>query len=152
MSELTDDPSDPRLTHGSDDKPAQQADAYLVLSKAQRSKGFVRPYRETYKHVGDLPTHPLRVLTADEHERYDKYGYVAFEGYERIDSSVTGRFWTQQQLDAKGCGTITRMSSALAVTYARSPAFYGSSYCVGCSMHRPVAEFVWDLDGERVGS
>ena len=27
------------------------------------------------------------------------------------------------------------------------PFFYGATYCVGCQMHRPLAEFNWD-DGE----
>jgi hypothetical protein len=35
------------------------------------------------------------------------------------------------------------------------PGFYGSTYCCGCSMHRPVGadgEFVWDGTDERVGT
>lgn len=51
MADLTSDPSDPRLTRGVDDVPAPQADAYLVLSEAERAKGFVRPVRKSYKHV-----------------------------------------------------------------------------------------------------
>lgn len=50
------------------------------------------------------------------------------------------------------CGTVTTMGTALAETYARDPSFYGGTYCVGCSMHRPVGEFVWDPDGQVVGS
>lgn len=50
MAELTSDPSDPRLTHGADSGPVPQADAYLVLSEAERAKGFVRPVRRTYVH------------------------------------------------------------------------------------------------------
>lgn len=41
---------------------------------------------------------------------------------------------------------------ALCETYAREPKFYGATYCVGCSMHLPVAEFVWSEDGQVVGS
>lgn len=51
MAELTDDPCDPRLTHGADDKPSPQADAYLVLSAQERAKGFIRPVRRTYVHA-----------------------------------------------------------------------------------------------------
>jgi hypothetical protein len=51
-----------------------------------------------------------------------------------------------------GCGALTTMGLALCETYARDPAFYGSTYCVGCQMHRPVAEFRWDEDGQVVGS
>jgi hypothetical protein len=46
----TEDPQDPRLTHGVDEVPVPQADAYLVLSEEERSKGFVRPVRRTYIH------------------------------------------------------------------------------------------------------
>jgi hypothetical protein len=47
---------------------------------------------------------------------------------------------------------VTSMSDALSATYARDPNFYGSTYCVACRMHKPVGEFVWDKDGEVVGS
>ena len=50
------------------------------------------------------------------------------------------------------CGTSTRMGEALCETYARQPTFYGATFCVGCQMHRPVVEFVWDADGQPVGS
>lgn len=50
MSDVTTNPADPRLTHGSDENAVKQADAYLVLSEDERAKGFVRPYRESYKH------------------------------------------------------------------------------------------------------
>ena len=46
----TSDPNDPRLTHGADDAPVTQADAYLVLSEADRAQGFVRPVRRSYVH------------------------------------------------------------------------------------------------------
>lgn len=48
---LTDDPCDPRLTHGSDDEPTPQAEVYLVLSEKERAKGFVRPVRRSYAHL-----------------------------------------------------------------------------------------------------
>lgn len=50
------------------------------------------------------------------------------------------------------CGVETRMGLALCETYARDPKFYGSTYCVGCSMHLPVSEFNWSEDNEVVGS
>ena len=105
---LTDDPNDPRLTHGSDDAnaPAQpQAEVYLVLSEADRALGFVRPVRRSYVH--------------------------------------------------EMCGAVTTMGLALAETYARQPAFYGSTYCASCGKHRPVGpdgEFVWDGTQEKVGT
>jgi hypothetical protein len=101
MTGTTEDPNDPRLTHGSDAEPAPQAPVYLVLSDEERAKGFVRPYREAYKHL---------------------------------------------------CGTVTYMGRSIAETYARDPGFYGSTYCVGCAMHRPVSEFVWNGTDEKVGT
>jgi hypothetical protein len=47
----TSDPSDPRLTHGPDTTPRPQAETYLVLSKAERAAGFVRPLRMGYLHL-----------------------------------------------------------------------------------------------------
>ena len=44
------------------------------------------------------------------------------------------------------------MGLALSETYARNPKFYGATYCVQCSMHKPVAEFTWEPDGSVVGS
>lgn len=48
---VTDDRSDPRLTHGTDDAPVPQAPVYLVLSDEERAKGFVRPLRTSYVHT-----------------------------------------------------------------------------------------------------
>ena len=44
------------------------------------------------------------------------------------------------------CGTITTMSADIAATYAARPDFYGSTYCTGCRMHKPVGEFYWVED------
>lgn len=52
----------------------------------------------------------------------------------------------------KGCGALTTMGLKLCETYARDPKFYGSTYCTGCSMHKPVWEFVWSEDGQELGS
>lgn len=52
----------------------------------------------------------------------------------------------------KTCGVLTKMGNALAETYARDPKFYGATYCVGCKMHKPVSEFLWDGSKEEVGS
>lgn len=51
MSGVTNDPTDPRLGHGVDAEPIPQHDVYLVLSDAERAKGFVRPYRDAYRHL-----------------------------------------------------------------------------------------------------
>lgn len=153
---LTTDRNDPRLTHGVDTERVPQAEAYLVLSEDERAKGFVRPYCDHYKHVGAAgPRFELRDLTDDEHERYDEYGYVKYEEYppevrDQPGFTAVGKFWKQEQLDnvGTGCRVVTRMGAALSETYARDPSFYGATYCVSCSKHLPVGEFVWcDDDG-----
>lgn len=154
---LTTDPTDPRLGHGVDEKPVAQNAVYLVLSEEERAKGFVRPVRCSYVHVGPAgPQHPLRDLTPGERLRYGD-DWAKFEDYPQPEGSehaVLGRGWTQAQLDAvgKGCGTVTTMGRALAETYARDPSFYGATYCCGCSRHLRVDEFVWDGTDQRVGS
>jgi hypothetical protein len=50
------------------------------------------------------------------------------------------------------CGTTTRMGKALAETYACDPNYYGSTFCMDCGAHFPVAEFVWEGSVEKVGS
>lgn len=144
---FTTDPKDPRLTHGADDKPTPQAPVYVVLSDEERKKGYVRPVRRHYRHVGERPKFPLRELTADEQVRFDGLGYLKFEAY----PTGGGRYWTAAQL-APGCDTVTTMAMAFAETYARDPKFYGSTYCCHCQKHRPVAEFVWEGTDEVVGS
>jgi hypothetical protein len=146
---LTTDPQDPRLGHGSDTEPGQQNAVYLVLPEAERRKGFSRPLYRAYIHHGAQgPRYPVRDLTDEERERYAGYGYVKHEAYPLDDHPVTGRFWTQAQLDnaGKGCGTVTTMGLALCETYRASPAFYSATWCCGCRMHKPVGkdgEFTW---------
>jgi len=50
VSGTTDNPNDPRLSHGPDQEPRPQAEVYLVLSDEERAKGFVRPVQRTYIH------------------------------------------------------------------------------------------------------
>jgi hypothetical protein len=101
---------------------AGQHSSYIVLCEEERRKGFVRPYRDSYRHVGrrDVIVNDSRV--------------------EDIESRVGG------------CGTVTTMGRALSETYARDPKFYGATFCCGCNRHLPVGEFVWTADGEQVGS
>lgn len=151
---LTVDPDDPRLKVT---RPDGQQEAYLVLSEEERAKGFVRPLRYSYVHVGPpQPKFPLRGLTESEGLRFAAFEYVAYEEYPKDHpSGSVGRYWTQAQLTKKGCGTRTTMGQAIAETYARSPHYYGGTYCCGCSTHFPVGaygEFVWDGTEERVGT
>jgi len=52
MTSLTTDPNDPRLKRGRDTGPTPQHDVYLILSEDERAKGFIRPVRTAYKHMG----------------------------------------------------------------------------------------------------
>jgi hypothetical protein len=91
--------------HREIDPTTGQQRAYVVLTEAERAKGFVRPVRRTYIHLK--------------------------------------------------CGSATTMSQDIAETYARNPAFYSGTFCVGCRGHFPVGangEFVWDGTEEKVGT
>lgn len=48
---VTDDPNDPRLSHGVDTQPVEQSEVYLILSEHERAKGPVRPVRQSYRHA-----------------------------------------------------------------------------------------------------
>jgi hypothetical protein len=99
-----------------------QYEDYIVLCPDERAKGFIRPVRNKYVHVG-IDGHEVDPNNPAKHGR-------------------TGN----------ACGVETRMGNALSETYARDPKFYGATFCVGCSKHLPVGEFVWSQDGEVVGS
>lgn len=141
-------PTERRLPDG------QHAD-HWILSAEERAKGFVRPVRRSYVHVGIRPRYPLRELTAEEKERYGPEGYVGFEPYPESELPVTGRFWTERDMKS-GCGAVTTMGLAIAETYARDPGFYGSTFCAVCHRYFRVGEhgeFVWDDgSGQRVGT
>lgn len=130
-----------------------QQRGYVVLSEDERAKGFVRPVRRSYVHVGARPQHPVRDLTPDEQARYAEFGYAKYEQYPP-GAGIAGKFWTARQL-ASGCGTTTTMGQALAETYARQPDFYSGTFCCACGAHFPVGqhgEFVWEgTRDERVG-
>lgn len=143
LQRLTTDPTDLRLTHGTGTHPTPQAEAYLVLSQEEIDKGFVRPYRDSYRHVGPQPRYALRDLTDEEKLDPHRQNYAKFETYPGSDAPCTGRYWTQEQLDNKGCFGVTTMNSSISATYARNPKFYGGTYCTRCAKHLPVEEFVW---------
>lgn len=148
---LTTDPKDPRLKRGIDDKETGQHEAYLVLSPEELSKGFIRPVRKSYVHDGIQPKFPLRDLTQQEIEQHGN-NYIKYEAYPADSPNAIGRFWTKDQLDNKGCGSLTTMNQTIAETYAANPAFYGATYCMGCKKHLPVQEFTWDGTNLKVGS
>lgn len=65
----TTDPADPRLGRGVDETPRPQNEAYLVLSEAERAKGFLRPVRDTYKHVTCGATTTMGAAIAETYAR-----------------------------------------------------------------------------------
>ena len=114
-------------------------DAIFKKEKASRDpKGIVTD-----------PDDPRLTHGTDEAPRPQAEVYLVLSDEERAKGFVRPVRNAYRHLT---CGTITRMGQALAETYAREPSFYGGTYCVQCSMHRPVTEFVWDLDGSVVGS
>jgi hypothetical protein len=95
---------------------------YVVLSAEERAKGFVRPMRRTYTHLGRLTD-----VVGDN-------GHVA----------ITRRMG--------GCGSDTTMGLTIAETYARDPDFYSGTFCVSCRQHFPLDQFIWKGTDEQVGS
>src|SRR5690348_6926466 len=49
-----------------------QHESYWILCDEERAKGFIRPVRMSYKHVGLRPKYPIRELTPAEHKDYDQ--------------------------------------------------------------------------------
>ena len=72
---LTIDRDDPRLPHkhGPDTEPVPQQEVYLVLSDEERAKGFVRPYRDTYKHATCGKTTTMGRPIAETYARDPKF-------------------------------------------------------------------------------
>ena len=157
---LVTDPKDPRLGHGVNKEPVSQNEAYLVLSEEERAKGFIRPVRTSYVHIGkkiDLKNGKARKLTKKEKEEFKKYNYYGYIKYPKCESPLAGIYLTKEEYEHRGeyvggCGTITTMNQIIAETYARDPGFYGATYCISCSKHLPVEEFVWVGINEKVGS
>ena len=106
-------------------KPNGQQKGYVVLCDEERAKGFVRPVRESYIHVGRNP---------------EMLGVVLVKVGESNHPS------------GKACGHRTVIARSIAETYARDPYFYSGTFCVSCGQHYPLDEFVWEGTTEWVGS
>lgn len=157
---LTTDPSDPRLGRGTGGEGMNEV--YLVLSEEERAKGFVRPVRQSYVHVGRevcgriIPSEEWGEAEPPPGKKYVCSMEPMHEGECRIwapaDPEALKRLERTGMLG--GCGVVTRMGLALSETYAREPSFYGATYCCGCRTHLPVGadgEFVWDVNGAHAG-
>lgn len=101
----------------------QQQD-YIVLSKEEIEKGFVRPVRRKYIHAGINPT-------------FQEYQENHFEVIKPGEG---------------GCGVLTIISLSIAETYAAKPDFYEGTFCCGCNKHFPLEHFVWEGTNQIVGS
>lgn len=153
---LTTDPNDPTLGRGEGGKGMNAK--YLVLSEEERAKGFVRPVRRSYVHVGREVCG--RIIPSDEWgEAEPEPGkvYVCSDDPMHEGECRIWRQATPEQLKRLertgmlgGCGVLTTMAQAIAETYAREPSFYGATFCCGCNTHITVGErgeFVWDVNG-----
>ena len=70
MSIVT-DPADPRIKRGpADEKPVPQNEVYLAMSEDDLAKGYLKPYRRSYKHgvcgqVTSMPEQCARTYAAN---------------------------------------------------------------------------------------
>jgi hypothetical protein len=163
---FTTDPNDNRLKRGVDQAPTPQSEVYLVLSDEEKAKGFIRPVRTSYVHVGkELPYKRLWYVLNKENPQHQQHileGFVAVMVIieDKEGDPTGGTYVREHELEAfykgikrtGGCGTETSMPLPIAETYARDPKFYGSTYCVHCQMHLPVNQFFWKGTAEEVGS
>jgi hypothetical protein len=74
-------------------------------------------------------------------------GYIVLTPEERAKGFVQA---VRNSYIHQKCGVVTRMGGSLAETYARNPWFYSGTFCVGCSTHFPLDEFVWDGTDESL--
>lgn len=139
-------------------EPTGQHKDYIVLCEEERAKGFVRPFRDSYRHVGQsvcgeivnnahLKLGGPRDICGQSFGHEGECGSPFYAGMSQPEHA--------QILNTHrkgGCGATTTMGKALSETYARDPKFYGATFCTRCNAHLPVGEFIWTLDGQEVGS
>ncbi len=166
---LTTDPTDPKLKEGQANSVGQHK-IYLVLSEEERAKGFVRPFRDSYIHIGKRIERKGMLQSLEEalenmsdsakNEYTKENGWGGFLKYSESENSAIGTFLRQKEFDAfqngkdhvGGCNGLTKMAQALAETYARDNTFYSSTFCVHCNEHFPLNEFIWDGTNIIVGA
>jgi hypothetical protein len=142
---LTTDPKHEDLGHGADEKPVPQNKCYLVLSDEERAKGFVRPVRSSYVHVGiPGPKFPLQDITAEQKEMWK-------DDRTRSSSSSPTRPATRARPPG-ACGR-RRISTASARAAARSPRWAARSprptRAIPASTARPTAAAAHAPAGRR---
>lgn len=143
------------------DESGQQA-GYVVLSAEERAKGFVRPVRKSYIHVGRkiCGKEPETLVVAGLSEDYVAWlctGKLEHEGPCSSHKAVTAHELKtfKKTGTLTGCNYVTSMGRELAETYARDPSFYNGTFCSHCKMHFPVGadgEFEWLAETAKVGT
>lgn len=148
------------------DPKTGQHEAYWVLCEEERKKGFVRPVRRTYRHVGRSICGKIEPRVGAGHIYAPKLGgsisiCALKPGHDGECFDVIQSVTQPEAAEAErmhtlgGCGSNTSMGQTLAETYARDPKFYGATFCCQCGGHFPVGEegeFVWIDDGSKVGT
>ncbi|HZR02403.1 MAG TPA: hypothetical protein VFA81_04420 [Burkholderiales bacterium] len=134
-----------------------QQEGYVVLTPEERAKGFVKPVRRSYLHVGASPLPAgTRDLTPEDLKRYgwaaDEPPFIKYVEFPPGSKSL-GRFFTKEEVERAGkrCGAVTTMALSIAETYARNPRFYSGTFCCRCGAHFDLKEFTWEPDGEPMG-
>lgn len=157
---LTTNPNDPCLKDGQNENNQGQNNCYLVLSQEERDKGFIRPFRESYIHMGRKYSDGIKMLDKPEKSEFNGNIYVAIANISIDGKVLGGTYITQKELEQYnrnggyigGCGVVTTMGYEIAATYARNPKFYNATFCVGCNKHLPLSEFLWSDSNDIVGS
>lgn len=135
-----------------------QQKAYVVLSEEERSKGFVRPLRRRYIHVGKPICAKIRKSRVQRlgGARFictlqDKHDEECGE-WKSVSQPEGEEAKRTHTLVPVSCGELTMIKGSIAETYARDPKFYNETFCVSCRAYFLVEEFVWNDTNERVGS
>lgn len=92
---LTTDPKDPRLKrYTGEEKPGPEDEVYLVLSEEERAKGFVRPYRESYRHKTCGTTTTMGRALSETYARDPKFYGATYCCHCRVHRHVGEFVWT----------------------------------------------------------
>ncbi len=100
-----------------------QQKGYVVLNAEERSKGFVRPVRRTYTHIGKG---------------------AKFDGGVLLERGVGGC--------GTNTSMALSIAETFARTAGSGKCFYDGTFCATCCTHLPLNEFVWEGTSEIVGS
>ena len=95
---LTTDKNNPDLSKGEVNEITKQNKVYLVLSDEEKAKGFIRPVRNSYVHVGRYYEHEPVLLK--EPKEFKDIVYVATIPSLVKDGKVIGSAYiTQKEFD-----------------------------------------------------